>query len=44
MDAWSEGVPYEYFTRRDAESALKAAEKILEFVKETWRRLSRGRG
>lgn len=44
VDAWSEGVPYEYFTKRDAESALSAAEKILEFVKETWRRLSGGGG
>ncbi|MEZ0319665.1 MAG: HEPN domain-containing protein [Pyrobaculum sp.] len=42
VDAWSEGVPYEYFTRRDAESAINAASKILEFVKKTWTRLSGG--
>lgn len=44
VDAWSEGVPYEYFTRRDAESAIGAAEKIIEFVKKTWTRLGGGGG
>jgi HEPN domain-containing protein len=28
VDAWSEGVPFEYFTRGDAETALAASEKI----------------
>ena len=37
VDAWSEGVPFEYFTRGDAEAALAAAEKILAFVEELWR-------
>jgi HEPN domain-containing protein len=37
VDAWSEGAPFEYFTRGDAEAALAAAEKIIAFVEETWR-------
>jgi len=28
VDAWSEGVPFEYFTRDDAEATLAASEKI----------------
>ncbi len=34
VDAWSEGVPFEYFTGGDAEAALAAAEKILAFAEE----------
>ncbi len=37
VDAWSEGVPYEYFTRSDAEMAIKAAERIIVFVEDLWR-------
>jgi HEPN domain-containing protein len=37
VDAWSEGVPFEYFTRGGAEAALAAAEKILAFVEELWK-------
>jgi HEPN domain-containing protein len=37
VDAWSEGAPFEYFTRGDTEAALAAAEKILAFVEELWR-------
>lgn len=29
VDAWSEGAPYEYYTRRDAEAALRAAEGLI---------------
>jgi len=37
VDAWSEGAPFEYFTRDDAEMALAAAGRILEFVEGLWR-------
>ncbi|MFP3296077.1 MAG: HEPN domain-containing protein [Vulcanisaeta sp.] len=42
VDAWSEGVPYEYFTRTDAETAIKTAEDIITFIEDLWRRLSSG--
>ncbi len=42
VDAWSEGVPYEYFTADDAEMAIKAAEVIIGFVEDLWRRLLGG--
>ena len=44
VDAWSEGIPYEYYTRGDAEAAVRAAERIIAFVKEAWRLLSGGGG
>ncbi|MGC9153150.1 MAG: HEPN domain-containing protein [Vulcanisaeta sp.] len=42
VGAWSEGVPYEYFTRGDAEMAIKAAERIVLFVEDLWRGLLSG--
>ncbi|WP_054856541.1 HEPN domain-containing protein [Vulcanisaeta sp. JCM 16159] len=42
VDAWSEGVPYEYFTRSDAEMAIKAAERIITFIEDLWRGLLSG--
>ncbi|AAL64432.1 conserved hypothetical protein [Pyrobaculum aerophilum str. IM2] len=44
VDAWSEGIPYEYFSKSDAETAIKAAEGVLEFVRGVWMSLSGGRG
>ncbi|AFA38848.1 putative conserved protein related to C-terminal domain of eukaryotic chaperone, SACSIN [Pyrobaculum oguniense TE7] len=44
VDAWSEGTPYDYYTRGDAEAAVRAAESIIAFVKEAWRLLSGGGG
>ncbi len=44
VDAWSEGVPYEYYTRRDAEAALSAAQTLMGFVRKVWGSLSGGRG
>jgi len=35
-------VPYEYFTRTDAETAIKTAEDIITFIEDLWRRLSSG--
>lgn len=40
VDAWSEGSPYEYFSRRDAETAIKAAEEVIKLVRGLWRSLS----
>jgi len=34
-DAYIEGSPYEYYDRIDAEEAIKAAEEILTFVRES---------
>ncbi len=38
-DVWSEGVPEEYFFRREAEKALSYANDIVEWVEGLWRRL-----
>jgi len=39
-DVWSEGIPEEYYTREEAEEAIEYAEKILEWVRDIWRKLS----
>ncbi|MCD6348182.1 MAG: HEPN domain-containing protein [Candidatus Korarchaeota archaeon] len=38
-DMWSEGAPFEYYSRREAEEAIYYAERILEFVEGRWRSL-----
>jgi HEPN domain-containing protein len=43
-DAWSEGIPEEYFTRREAEDAVEKADRIIRWVEEQWRRLLRKGG
>ena len=40
-NAWSEGVPSDYYTKRDAEEAIIEAEKIIGWVEEAWRSLKR---
>ncbi|MCE4621675.1 MAG: HEPN domain-containing protein [Desulfurococcales archaeon] len=40
-DAWPEGSPHEYYTRREADEAIRCARLILEWVAETWRSLKR---
>lgn len=40
VDAWSEGSPHEYFTRHDAEAAIKAAEAVIKWAEELWISLS----
>ena len=42
VDAWVEGAPYEYYTRRDAEAAVAAARRLLEFARGLWMRLGGG--
>ncbi len=40
-DAWSEGVPEEYYTDNEAEEAIRLAESVIEWVRDVWRRLLR---
>jgi len=40
-DVWSEGIPEEYYSRRDAEEAVGHAVKVIEWVEELWRELLR---
>ncbi len=41
-NAWVEGTPYDYYTVEDAESAIRCAKSIIEWVEEVWRYLRRG--
>ena len=41
-DVWSEGVPEEYYSASDSEEAVELAERMMEWVEETWRGLERG--
>ncbi len=43
-DAWSEGIPEEYFSEKEAREALMYAEEILKWVEDTWQKLSSKRG
>lgn len=43
-DAWSEGIPEDYYTRREAEEAVQAASLIIDWVAGAWKRLSRSVG
>jgi len=40
-DVWSEGIPEEYYSKREAEEAIKLAIHVIEWVRELWRRLLR---
>jgi len=39
-DAWSEGTPGFYYTRRDSEEAIRCAQAVIAWVEEAWSRLS----
>ncbi|MEM1990525.1 MAG: HEPN domain-containing protein [Candidatus Bathyarchaeia archaeon] len=43
-NAWVEGSPDEYYTRRDAEEAIKFAENIISWVEGKWGSLKKGEG
>ncbi len=43
-NAWAEGIPEEYYTKRDAESAIRCAEEVIGWVEASWRSLKGGRG
>ncbi len=38
-DAWSEGVPEEYYSEKEAIEALNYAKLVIDWVKSTWKRL-----
>lgn len=38
-DAWSEGLPEDYYTTEEAEDALVCSEKVISEVDEKWRSL-----
>jgi len=40
-DVWSEGIPEDYYSRREAEEAIRLASEVIEWVRELWRRLSK---
>jgi len=40
-DVWSEGIPEEYYSRKDAEEAIRFAMRVIEWVKELWQELLR---
>ena len=44
VDAWSEGIPEEYYSESEARDAIEWARRVIEWVVETWRRLSRRGG
>ncbi len=41
-NAWAEGAPHEYYSREDADDAIKCAKDIIEWVESVWRLLRRG--
>jgi len=43
-NAWVEGSPNEYYTRNDAEEAIRLAENIIGWVEDKWKSLKRGEG
>ncbi|MGQ9642159.1 MAG: HEPN domain-containing protein, partial [Candidatus Bathycorpusculaceae bacterium] len=42
-NAWVEGSPEEYYTKMDAEAAIKSAEQIISWVEERWKLLKKRR-
>ncbi|MEM1514646.1 MAG: HEPN domain-containing protein [Candidatus Bathyarchaeia archaeon] len=43
-NAWAEGSPDEYYTRKDAKEAIRFAEDIVNWVEDKWRSLKREEG
>jgi len=41
-NAWSEGVPAEYYTEEDSRQAIKYAGELKEWVENVWKSLKRG--
>ncbi|MCD6563724.1 MAG: HEPN domain-containing protein [Thermoproteales archaeon] len=40
-DTWESGIPEDYFTEKEAREALKYTEELIEWVRETWEKLSK---
>jgi len=43
-NAWVEGAPEDYYTREDGEKAVDYAEKVINWVEDSWRLLKKERG
>jgi len=43
-DMWSEGSPHEYYTKSEANEAIKYAQKIIIHVEKEWRKLKSYKG
>lgn len=43
-NAWSEGSPYQFYTRKEAEEAIEIGNKIIEYIEGGWRTLKSSRG
>jgi len=41
-DVWPEGIPEEFYSVSEAREAIELAKRVIEWVEEVWRRLSRG--
>jgi len=41
-DVWESGIPEDYYTKGEAEEAIRWAEEIVSWAEEVWRSLSRG--
>jgi len=42
VNAWSEGIPQEYYTKEEAEKAIELSQLIINFIEETWISLKKG--
>jgi len=42
-NAWAEGAPHEYYTKRDAEESIRIAHKIVNWVEKLWKSLEKER-
>lgn len=42
-NAWSDGLPTDYYTRQDSLQAINYAEKIIKWVVSVWRSLGKGK-
>jgi len=40
-NAWSEGVPRDYYTEKDADEGIRYAERIISWVEASWRSLKK---
>jgi len=41
VNAWSEGIPQEYYTKEEAERAIELSKLIINFVEEKWKSLKK---
>ena len=43
-NAWTEGIPEDYYFKGEAENAIARARRVVEWVEGVWRESSRGGG